>query len=181
MDGVIGVESTLGVGSTFWFELTATIEPQFAVGSDEASVTEPPPGHTRPKRLVLYVEDNVANLKLIERLMDRRPELRLISAVTGTRGIELARVHRPEVILMDINLPDITGIEVLRLLRKDPCTAAIPVIAVSANAMQHDIEKGRQAGFFKYLTKPINVNEFTATLNLALESADLTSGRTRAT
>ena len=121
--------------------------------------------------MLLYVEDNLANLKLVERLVGRRPELRLISAVTGRQGIELAREHMPEVILMDINLPDITGIDVMRVLRKDPATRHIPVIAISANAMARDVEKGREAGFFEYLAKPINVKEFTDTLNAALESA----------
>jgi signal transduction histidine kinase/ActR/RegA family two-component response regulator len=181
MDGVIGVDSTVGVGSTFWFELTAAPEPHFATGSDESGTAAPSWPPTRPVRLILYVEDNIANLKLIERLIERRPDLRLVSAATGIGGIELARTHRPEVILLDINLPDISGIEVLRILRNDPYTARIPVIAVSANAMRHDIERGRQAGFFQYLTKPIKVNEFTETLNLALEFSDRASSGTRTT
>ena len=111
------------------------------------------------------MEDNPANLKLIEQLIARRPDMRLLSATDGTRGIQLARANQPEVILMDINLPGISGIEALRILREDPETAHIPVVALSANAMPRDIEKGLQAGFFRYLTKPIKVNEFMQTLD----------------
>jgi CheY-like chemotaxis protein len=120
---------------------------------------------------LLYVEDNPANLKLIEQLIARRPDIRLLSAREGNLGIELARKHRPDVILMDINLPGISGIEALRILRDDATTSHIPVIALSANAMPRDIEKGLQAGFFRYLTKPIKVNEFMDTLGVALEFA----------
>jgi CheY-like chemotaxis protein len=130
-------------------------------------------------RILLYVEDNPANLKLVEQIVARRPDLRLLTAVTGNQGIEIARESHPEVILMDINLPDISGIEVLGILRKDPATAHIPVVAISANAMPHDIEKGMQAGFFRYLTKPIKVNEFMDTLNLALDLAEKGVGGTR--
>ena len=115
-------------------------------------------------RTLLYVEDNPANLKLVEQLIARRPDLRLLSAVNGTLGIELARASQPDVILMDINLPGISGIEALKILREDPATAHIPVVALSANAMPRDIEKGLEAGFFRYLTKPIKVNEFMDTL-----------------
>ena len=120
----------------------------------------------------LYVEDNPANLKLVEQLIARRPDLRLLTAVTGHLGIELARTAQPEMILMDINLPDISGIEALKILLEDPATAHIPVVALTANAMPHDIEKGLAAGFFRYLTKPIKVNEFMDTLNAAFEFAE---------
>jgi CheY-like chemotaxis protein len=95
--------------------------------------------------------------------------MRLLSARDGNLGIQIARAHHPEVILMDINLPGISGIEALKILREDPETAHIPVVALSANAMPRDIEKGLQAGFFRYLTKPIKVNEFMNTLDEALE------------
>jgi CheY-like chemotaxis protein len=96
----------------------------------------------------------------------------LLSAVDGNRGIELARTCQPDVILMDINLPGISGIEALRILREDPATAHIPVVALSANAIPRDIEKGLQAGFFRYLTKPIKVSDFTDALNVALAFAE---------
>jgi PAS domain S-box-containing protein len=172
MDGVIGVESTVGVGSVFWFELIASTEPQSADGSGapEAPAQSQVQNGARV-RVLLYVEDSPANLRLVERLIESRPDLRLLSAATGRLGIELARTHQPEVILMDINLPDISGIDVLSVLRKDPATAHIPVVAISANAMPYDIERGMQAGFFRYLTKPINVGEFMGTLHTALEFA----------
>ena len=122
-----------------------------------------------PLRTLLYVEDNPANLKLVEQLIARRPDMRLLTAVNGTLGIELARAAQPDVILMDINLPGISGIEALKILREDPATAHIPIVALSANAMPRDIEKGLEAGFFRYLTKPIKVNEFMETLDVALE------------
>ncbi len=105
-----------------------------------------------------------------------RPDLRLLGAENGTRGIALARIHRPQVILMDINLPGISGIQALKILREDPVTAHIPVLAISANAMPLDIRKGLEAGFFRYLTKPIRVNEFMDAVDMALEFAQTGAG-----
>src|SRR6185312_6666547 len=110
-----------------------------------------------PLRTVLYVEDNPANLELVEQLIARRPDLRLLSAPDGSVGIEFARVYKPDLILMDINLPGISGIEAMRILHADPLTAHIPVVALSANAVPHDVENSLAAGFFSYLTKPIKV------------------------
>ncbi len=172
MGGVIGVESAVGSGSVFWFELNSAPAPRFEAGRIESTATAQARIPTVvPLRSLLYVEDNPANLKLVEQLIGRRPDLRLLSAGDGNLGIQLARAHRPEVILMDINLPGISGIEALKLLREDPATARIPVVALSANAMPRDIQKGLQAGFFRYLTKPIKVNEFIETLNEALDFA----------
>ena len=120
---------------------------------------------------MLCVEDNPANLMLIERLIARRSDIRLLSAKNGSHGIEIARTAQPDAILMDINLPGISGIRALELLSQDPATAHIPVVALSANAMPHDIEKGLEAGFFRYLTKPIKVNELMETLDLALAAS----------
>jgi PAS domain S-box-containing protein len=173
MGGVIGVESTVGAGSEFWFSLVAADEPQLAVDGSEPSTRAASPVPDGPRlRTLLYVEDNPANLKLVEQLIARRPDLRLLSAGDGHVGINLARAHIPELILMDINLPGISGIETLRLLREDPLTADITVVAISANAMPRDIEKGKQAGFFSYLTKPIKVKEFMDVLDAALEHAE---------
>ncbi len=108
---------------------------------------------------------------LVEDLIARRSDIRLLTARDGNRGIEIARTSRPDVILMDINLPGISGLKALRVLAEDPTTAHIPVIALSANAIPRDIEKGLEAGFFRYLTKPIKVNEFMETLDVALEFA----------
>src|SRR6185295_11472456 len=123
-------------------------------------------------RTLLYVEDNPANLQLVEQIVARRPDIRLLSARTGPLGIELARSSRPDVILMDINLPGMSGIKAMQILRADSATAHIPVVALSANAIPRDIERGLEAGFFRYLTKPIKIKEFMETLDVALEFAE---------
>jgi PAS domain S-box-containing protein len=174
MGGLIGVDSVVGLGSVFWFELSSTLEPQLVMDAAQPpAVVQAQVQHGAALRTLLYVEDNPANLKLIEQLIARRPDISLLSARDGNVGIQLARAHQPDVILMDINLPGISGIEALKILREDPLTTHIPVVALSANAMPRDIEKGLQAGFFRYLTKPIKVNEFMDTLEVALEFAAL--------
>ena len=178
MGGTIGVESTVGLGSVFWFELNADSAPQLRSDAGEiAAIVETPVEKDVTLRTVLYVEDNPANLKLVEQLIARRRDMRLLSARDGALGVELARAHHPDVILMDINLPGISGIDALKILREDRETASIPVVAVSANAMPSDIEKGLLAGFFRYLTKPIRVDEFMSTLDEALKLAAHPAGR----
>jgi len=172
MGGIIGVESAPGSGSAFWFELNAAAEPELALETNGPAAPSPLRASSEaPRRTLLYIEDNPANLKLVEQLIARRPELRLLSAGDGMTGIKLAREHMPEMILMDINLPGISGIETLERLRADPATAHITVVALSANAMPHDIEKGLQKGFFSYLTKPIKVTEFMHVLDASLDHA----------
>ncbi len=170
MGGAIGVESSVGVGSLFWFELKLTDAPKLVAGSDRGhSVTRyPAPPDGQPRRTLLYVEDNPANLALVEQLVARRPDLALISAVDGVLGIKAAREFKPALILMDINLPGIDGFEAMRLLHADAQTASIPIIALSANAMPRDVERGIAAGFVAYLTKPIKVDQFMAALDAAL-------------
>jgi CheY-like chemotaxis protein len=129
---------------------------------------------------VLCVEDNPANLMLVARLLERRPDIRLLSARDGRRGVEMALEALPDVILMDINLPGIDGTAALRLLAAAPETRDIPVIALSANALPRDIEKGLDAGFFRYLTKPIKVGPFMDTLDLALHAASSRASRREA-
>ena len=172
MGGTIGVDSVVGVGSMFWVELEVTAAPHFANREADQKMRTPAvaPAGT-PLRTLLYVEDNPANLELVEQLIARRPELRLLSAADGNLGIEFARSYLPEVILMDINLPGLSGIEAMQILRADPLTAHIPIIALSANAVPRDIEKALEAGFFNYLTKPIKVNQFMDALDVALQSA----------
>jgi PAS domain S-box-containing protein len=172
MGGVIGVESTVGTGSVFWIELSASPPPRLALRAAD------PPPTMRPRltdgmapRTLLYVEDNPSNLELVEQLIARRADLRLLSAADGNLGIEFARTFRPDVILMDINLPGIGGVEAMQLLRADPATAHIPIIALSANAVPRDIERARAAGFFDYLTKPIRVERFMDALDAALKLA----------
>ncbi|HEV8657550.1 MAG TPA: PAS domain S-box protein, partial [Thermoanaerobaculia bacterium] len=174
MDGVVGVESKVGVGSVFWIEVNSTSNLP-TVKSDQAAVA-PTLLAVAAVRTLLYVEDNPANLRLVERLIARRPDMRLLTAIDGVTGVDLTRSAKPEVILMDINLPGISGIEALKILRGDPATAHIPVIALSANAVPRDVQKGLEAGFFRYLTKPIKVAEFMETLSAALDFVDKGAG-----
>jgi len=169
MGGQIGAESTPGVGSMFWVDLTRVAPAQADQGgADWVPAKDAFLRHGQAVQTVLYVEDNPANLELVEQIIVRYPNLRLLSAADGSTGIEFARTYLPQVILMDINLPGISGIEAMRVLRADPLTAHIPIIALSANAVPRDIQKGLQAGFFAYITKPIRVPELMKTLELAL-------------
>jgi PAS domain S-box-containing protein len=172
MGSIIGVDSTVGKGSEFWVELGLTIEPQ-AFANVSAYIEAPSVQVQDNVQLytLLYVEDNPANLMLVEDLIARRSDIRLLSARDGISGVELARTSLPDVILMDINLPGISGLQALNILAGDQTTAHIPVVALSANAIPRDIENGLEAGFIRYLTKPIKINEFMDTLNMALNYA----------
>jgi CheY-like chemotaxis protein len=171
MHGKVGVESKVGIGSVFWIELNLAPEPLPAPSAVTSPASRAQVQALAKSCTLLYVEDNPANLMLVEDLIARRPDIGLISATDGNRGVEIARASRPDVILMDINLPGISGIQALKLLRADPATAHIPVVALSANAIPRDIEKGLAAGFFRYLTKPIHVDEFMDALDEALVAA----------
>ena len=172
MGGQIGVTSAVGVGSEFWVEFIASSAPPLVFGSDGGEPADSVAAHALPPQsTLLYVEDNPANLILVEQLIARRNDLKLLSAIDAHQGIELARAHQPDMILMDINLPGLSGFDALEILHNDPITAHIPVVALSANAVPLDIEKGQKAGFFRYLTKPIKVGEFMDTLDVALHYA----------
>ncbi len=156
MGGGLEFESSPGNGSCFWVELPRSavdpVETQEGQDEDRAGLeTE------QSIKTVLYMEDNPANLKLISVLLARLPHIQMLSAHEPGLGLELARSHRPDLIMLDINMPEMSGYEVLQLLREDADLAPIPVVAISANAMPGDIEKGNQAGFDYYLTKPIDV------------------------
>jgi signal transduction histidine kinase/CheY-like chemotaxis protein len=168
MGGAIGVESTLGAGSVFWIEFEATGAPRLAEPSADASAALPAVAADAPVRTVLYIEDNPANLELVSQLIGRRSDLRMLSAADGRLGIQYARACIPDVILMDINLPGMSGIDAMKILRADSTTAHIPIIALSSNAVPRDIAGAIQAGFFNYITKPIMVSKFMAALDVAL-------------
>jgi signal transduction histidine kinase/CheY-like chemotaxis protein len=169
MGGAIGAESTAGVGSTFWVEFPVAAAPQLAgAEGGHGGLPVAAPADGSPPRCVLYVEDNPANLELVAQLIARRQDLRMVSATDGRLGVECARACRPDVILMDINLPGLNGTAAMKLLRADPSTAHIPIIALSSNAVPRDIQQGLQAGFFDYITKPIVVSRFMEALDHAL-------------
>ncbi|HEU4852068.1 MAG TPA: PAS domain S-box protein [Telluria sp.] len=174
MGGQIGVRSEVGAGTEVWVEFAASGAPALApenINDVPLERSQAVPRAFGEQPTLLYVEDNPANLVLVEQLIARRGDLKLLTAIDGHLGVELARAYLPDVILMDINLPGISGYGALRLLREDPATAHIPVLALSANAVPRDIEKGLEAGFFRYLTKPIRVREFMDALDVALRHA----------
>ena len=176
MGGTIGVESVVGAGSTFWIEMALTTRqaqpPARAQAQAQAPVkmTAGFKSHVQLHTL-LYIEDDPANLLLIESLMAHRPDIRLLSANHAAQGLAMAQARLPDVILTDIHLPGMSGIELLKILHDDPATARIPVVALSANAIPSDIDKGLAAGFYRYLTKPIKIDAFMDTLDAALALA----------
>jgi signal transduction histidine kinase/CheY-like chemotaxis protein len=173
MGGAMGVISVVGSGSLFWIELGMVAAPELYEPLTEPAAPRPASQADGAQvRTLLYVEDNRANMELVEQLIARRPDMQLYGAEDAMRGIALAREHQPEVILLDINLPGISGLQALKILQEDPATQHIPVLALSANAMPRDIEKGLAAGFFRYLTKPIRVTDFMEALDTGLELAE---------
>ena len=169
MGGVLSVESVVGTGSTFAVELPLAESPEALADLGAADADALRVRETRPPVTVLYIEDNPSNLRLLERVFANRPEVKLISATMGRLGLELARAHRPELILLDLHLPDIPGADVLRSLREDPVTAQIPVVVVSADATSGQKARLLNAGALAYLTKPIDVKELLSEVDLALE------------
>jgi PAS domain S-box-containing protein len=156
MGAELGVESIPARGSTFWLDLPLAPPNSLVKGRVEPAGE---PGKSVNQTTILYIEDNAANLRVIEAMFRRYPTLALLSAVTGEEGLELARRHRPDTILLDIHLPDMDGYAVLKVLQEDDELRTIPVIALSGDALPIDIERGLSAGFRRYLTKPVKVNE----------------------
>jgi PAS domain S-box-containing protein len=170
MQGTIGATSQVGVGSIFWIELLHEKDAHSELIKKAATkFTLPPIPLGSRKNVVLYVEDNQANLLLIEQLIARCSDMKLLTAKNALDGIALAIAQMPDMILMDINLPGISGIEAMKILQLNPSTAHIPIVALSANAMPSDIARGLTAGFHQYITKPIDVNEFMKTLHNTLD------------
>lgn len=167
MGGSIAVESVEGRGSVF--EVTVPIDeqlPQELPAPFCALPVPPTPADAAARRhTLLYVEDNPANLRLVQKIVARNPALKLLDAPTAELGIELARNHPPDVILLDIGLPDMSGIDAFERMREMPELHHVPIVAVSANAMPADIAAARAAGFDEYLTKPIDVAHFEALIS----------------
>lgn len=162
MGGRIGVDSTVGSGSTFWLELREVdpaAEPPAA--SEHVTVVD----RTETVGSLLYIEDNPSNLRLVERALDHRPGIEFLSAMLGRVGLDLAREHRPDLIILDLNLPDIGGDQVLAALRADPLTAAIPVVILSADATGRQRDRLLALGARAYLTKPLDLRTFLSTVD----------------
>jgi PAS domain S-box-containing protein len=167
MGGRLRVESAVGDGSTFWVELPVTASPRERL--EPGRTDGPRPERVeRPSRTILYVEDNLANLDLVESILYDRPEIDLIPALQGRLGLQLAREHRPDLILLDLHLPDLSGEMVLRELRADDRTRGIPVLVISADATTRHVERLGAAGAREYLTKPLDVDRFLAAVDAAL-------------
>ncbi|MFH0945263.1 MAG: ATP-binding protein, partial [Planctomycetota bacterium] len=161
MGGTIGVESTVGVGSRFWVELPET-ELVAARPEATADLDEEPAAGAAAAGTVLYVEDNISNFRLVERVLALRGEVRLIPAMLGGLGLDLAREHRPDLVLLDLHLPDMNGEELLGRLRADPATRHIPVVVLSADATPGQVEQLLAAGARAYLTKPLDIGKLLA-------------------
>jgi PAS domain S-box-containing protein len=173
MGGIVDVKSEVGVGSTFWIELPLESAPAdghaHAGAAGDGGTSDPHIGAAQ--HTVLYIEDNPANIKLVAQILGRRPHIQLFTAHTPELGIELALARRPDLILLDINLPGMDGYQVLEVFKADARLQAIPVVAITANAMTRDIERGKAAGFADYLTKPLDVRHFHQVVDACLETA----------
>ena len=169
MGGTLDVESTPGRGSTFWVEFPIVESPVRLF----EEINHRAPRVEEPERItVLHIEDNLANVELVERVLAQRPEVTVLPAMQGRMGIDLARRHRPVLILLDLNLLDIPGAEVLRILRDDPVTADIPVVIVSADAMPRQVQRLLSSGALAYLTKPIDIHRLLELVDDAVAQAN---------
>jgi signal transduction histidine kinase/ActR/RegA family two-component response regulator len=167
MGGTLDVESTPGRGSTFWVEFPIVDSPLKILeeaGQRTQRVEDGP-------LTVLHIEDNLANVELVERVLAQRPEINLVAAMQGRMGVDLARRHHPVLVLLDLNLVDLPGIEVLQILRDDPATADIPVAIVSADAMPRQVQRLLSSGAVAYLTKPIDIHRLLALVDDAVARA----------
>lgn len=168
MGGRLGVESVVGSGSTFWIELPLTQRPARPAPGSERMVQPIPTLPTR--QTVLYVEDNLSNLQLVEHILAYRPGVQLLATAYGHASLTQAHDHQPDLILLDLNLPDMPGYEVLQRLRADPHTRDIPVVIVSADATPGQVKRLLEIGARAYLTKPLDVSEFLRVMDSCLHT-----------
>ena len=170
MGGLLRVESTVGHGTTLLLELPLVENPlERHEGASENALDKGQIPASDAVRTVLYIEDNISNLNLIERILKRQPNVTLLSAMQGRLGLDLARQHRPDLVLLDLHLPDMDGDEVLRRLQVEPETCAIPVVILSADASPGQIQRLREAGAVAYLTKPLDVPQFLEVMDEHLQ------------
>lgn len=162
MGGTLRADSVVGRGTTFTVELPRAKSPAVMV-APRAPIGEP--DMARAQGTILYIEDNLANLRLLERILSLRPGMTLMSAMQGRHGVDLARAHQPDLVLLDLHLPDLPGDEVLKLLREDPRTREIPVLILSADATPGRIRRLLDQGANAYLTKPLDVKQLLARLD----------------
>lgn len=172
MGGNLGVESSPGEGSTFWIDIVMDKSREPFETGEEPNIPKVQEREELKKYTLLYVEDNISNLKLVTQILARRSDIVMITAQTARLGLELAYAHRPDLILLDIMLPDMDGYEMVEHLRAREETRSIPLVALSANAMPRDIERGLKTGFAYYLTKPLDIVEFMSVMDEFLTKPD---------
>lgn len=175
MNGSIGVDTFVGEGSEFYItlQICSALENDLTHNESQESEKDSESSTSDDTFSLLYIEDNPYNLKLVEDILEEYSEIKLLSAPQAKMGLELAQAHKPDLILMDINLPEMDGIEAFKRLQNFEQTCDIPVIALSANAMQGDIDKALKTGFTSYITKPIDIDNFRTVIEKAIEENSL--------
>ena len=161
MGGGIGASSQMGRGSTFWVDLPRAEPPSIQVPETDNDEPVPVLNRTQGKRTILYIEDNLSNLNLVQEILRQQPQVELLSAMQGRLGLDLARKHSPDLILLDVHLPDLDGWDVFSQLQVEEATRKIPVIVLSADATARQIQQFMTAGARDYLTKPLDVARFS--------------------
>jgi CheY-like chemotaxis protein len=171
MGGSLWIDSDAGVGTSFCVELPAAEDPVAVLAQSECTPCDLSSQSAMDRRTVLYIEDNAMNLRLVQTILDRHPNIDLLAASQGVAGFELAKQHEPDLVLLDLNLPDASGHDILRQLKSDPASNGIPVVVVSADATPRQIARALESGAANYLTKPIEVRQFLQVLDDLLYAA----------